>query len=52
MAEARLKLEVRVSWWVYLYLRGVAFVCSVTGYDPDMDKVIRWIERGIRVKGR
>ena len=45
-------INVHVAWWLRAYLHCVVFTSEVTGLEPDMDKVGRWIERGVRVRVR
>jgi len=45
-------IAVHVAWWVRWYVAGVALVSKLTGAEPDMGKVMRWIERGVRVRAR
>lgn len=45
-----LKAEVRVAWWLKLYLGGVVLMCGLTGLDFDDDKVGRYMKRGIKVR--
>lgn len=51
MASELVRLELRVSlrWWLRLYLYGVATMVQLTGLDPDMEKVGRKIEAGVRI---
>lgn len=50
MANTELEIEVSVAWWVPIYINVLAFFCAVTGSEPDMAKVERVIQRGIRLK--
>ena len=45
-------VSVHVAWWVRWYLSSVALMSQLTGMEPDMEKVGRWIERGVRVRAR
>lgn len=49
MAQASIKLVVKVSWWVLPYVQSVALFARMTGLQPDFDKVVRTALRGIRV---
>lgn len=42
----------RHRWWLKYYLAGVLLMSNVTGLDPHLGRVMRWIERGIRVEVR
>ena len=45
-------ITVRVSWWVRWYVASVALMSNLTGADPDVEKVGRWVKRGVRVRAR
>lgn len=45
-------VSVRVAWWVRWYVASVALTSRLTGMEPDMSKVMRWVERGVRVTAR
>ena len=49
MAAETMVVRVRVAWWLRLYLLNVAAVARLTGMEPDMGKVGRMIDRGVRV---
>ena len=44
------KLSVHIAWWVIPYLYGVRIMSALTGLEPDMDKVMYWVERGLSVR--
>lgn len=51
MASNVLTLVIDVRWWVIPYLNTIALFCGLTGYEPDMQKITRFIARhGIRVR--
>lgn len=41
-------VEVRRAWWLDMYLWGVITVALLMGGEPDMEKVMRVIVRGLR----
>ena len=43
-------IQIRLRWWLLLYLDGVLLMSAITGLDPDMEKVERMVERGIKVR--
>lgn len=47
-------VEVRLSWWLRLYLQTLGFLCCVLKTEPDWERLEVWIRRGIhvRVNGR
>jgi len=52
MARITATIVCRQSWWLKYYLAGVLFVSHLTGRDPHLGRVMRWIERGIEVEVR
>lgn len=47
-----LTIEVRVRWWLRLYLSSLALVAAITGLTPDPAKVQAWVQRGITLRVR
>lgn len=43
---------VRVAWWVRWYLLGVKAMVMLTCCEPDLDRVGRWVARGVTVSVR
>lgn len=43
-------IEVSIAWWVSPYINVLAFICALTGSEPDMHKVERVIQRGIKLR--
>lgn len=41
-------MQVKVRWWLRLYLYGVALTSYLTGMEPDYAKVQKWINRGVK----
>ncbi|WP_198528914.1 hypothetical protein [Pseudomonas fulva] len=52
MAKVYATIVCRHRWWLKYYLAGVLLACHLTGRDPHLDRVTRWIERGIVVEVR
>ncbi|MES3709091.1 hypothetical protein QC590_12715 [Pseudomonas putida] len=50
MTRITARIVCRQTWWLKYYLAGVLIVSHVTGREPDMGRVFRWIERGIEVE--
>lgn len=50
MAKVYAKIVCRQTWWLNYYLSGVLFMSRITGREPDMVRVFRWVERGIEVE--
>lgn len=49
MAVGRIVVEVRVSWWLRMYLRGLEFFCRLHGTEPNWEKVKAKIKAGVRI---
>lgn len=52
MARVTARIVCRYRWWLKFYLTGVLLMCHLTGRDPHLGRVMRWIERGIVVEVR
>jgi len=52
MAKVYATIVCRHRWWLKYYLAGVLLACHLTGRDPHVGRVTRWIERGIVVEVR
>ena len=52
MAKVYASIVCRHRWWLKYYLAGVLLACHLTGRDPHLGRVTRWIERGIVVEVR
>ncbi|WP_225785630.1 hypothetical protein [Pseudomonas sp. Marseille-P9655] len=52
MDKVYVTIVYRHSWWLKYYMAGVLVVSRITGREPDMGRVSRWIERGITVELR
>lgn len=50
MARMTATITCRHRWRLKYYLAGVLVMSHVAGRDPDLARVIRWIERGIVVE--
>jgi hypothetical protein len=50
MATREMEIEVSLAWWMPIYINVLAFICVVTGNEPDPEKVERMMERPIRLK--
>jgi len=50
LAKVHATIVCRQTWWLKYYLAGVLVVSHITGREPDMGRVFRWIERGIKVE--
>ncbi|MDQ1835541.1 hypothetical protein [Massilia scottii] len=45
-------LTVHCAWWVMPYLNTLAFMCALTGLEPDLRKARRMIEKGVMLKAK
>ena len=52
MARMTATIVCRQRWWLKYYLVGVLLMSHVTGRDPNLGRVRRWIERGIIIEVR
>lgn len=50
MARITATIVCRQTWWLKYYLAGVLVVFHITVREPDMGRVFRWMERGIKVE--
>lgn len=52
MARMTATIVCRHRWWLKYYLAGVLAMTHITGREPELGRVFRWIGRGIRVEVR
>ena len=45
-----LTVQVRLAWWVRLYLGSVVVFARLTGMEPDLAKVVAMVKRGAHVR--
>jgi hypothetical protein len=45
MATSTIVLELKMRWWVPVYLRTITLLCLATQQEPDYDKVAGFIVR-------
>lgn len=50
MTMASINVTIRVAWWVRWYISGMALCASITGAQPDMEKITANVMKGIRIK--
>lgn len=44
-------LRVRISWWfLYIYLPGLKIYCTLTGREPDIDKIEYYLNKAISLR--
>lgn len=41
--------EIRLAWWLPLYVEALCFFASLVGSEPDEEKLARVVESAIRV---
>ena len=44
------RIHWHMTWWLRLYLQSLVMVATLTGSEPDWDKVKWWVERGVQIK--
>ena len=47
---AKLQCKVKFAWWWRLYVAGVVLMASITGMQPNYEKVTAWANRAISIK--
>lgn len=47
---ARMKITIRIAWWVRWYISGVALFALISGMEPDMEKVKAKVLKGVRME--
>lgn len=52
MARLYATITCRHRWWLKYYLAGVLVMSHITGWYPDIPRVMRWIEPGIEIEVR
>lgn len=50
MKVGELMVSVKLAWWLRAYLYGVQLTSNLTGLEPDPDKVVGWVGRGVKLK--
>ena len=50
MRVAKLQCKVKFAWWWRLYVAGVVLMASITGMQPNYEKVTAWANRAISIK--
>lgn len=49
MATGSLVLTIKLAWWVPIYVHSLVLFCRSFNTEPDFDKVMRVLVRGIVV---
>jgi hypothetical protein len=50
MAQMTVTISVHFAWWLKPYLAGVRMMCLLTGMQPDIDKVVAVMHKGMKAK--
>lgn len=50
MSKISISLVTKVAWWVMPYVNAVEAFSTLTGLEPDYDKVLGMAMRGISIK--
>ena len=50
MAKAELHYRIHVAWWVPFYVRSVAVFCVLFQTQPNTERIVATIKRGVRVE--
>lgn len=48
MARCDLQIVIEPSWWLCLYIYGVALMCHLTGAEPNWSRFCWWAAHGYR----
>lgn len=49
MATNSITVTIRMAWWLRWYLADVIVTSTITGLQPDPDRVGAWVVRAIRL---
>ncbi len=49
-ADIQIKCRVVLAWWVKPYIHTVAFLCAITGQEPNLERTNYWVTRGVTIK--
>jgi hypothetical protein len=52
MAHASHTVHVRLAWWVHPYIATLCMVSTLTGWQPNPDRLGRVLARGLHVSTR
>lgn len=47
---AHLNVKIEFKWWFRVYLNTLASLCSMTGTEPNMERVEYWLKRGFTMR--
>ncbi|WKN20827.1 hypothetical protein [Azotobacter vinelandii] len=50
MDKVTVTMQVKIAWWWPAYVAGVHLMSWLTGLDPDMAKVERWVRQAVSVR--
>jgi len=50
MASVQLVAVIKIRWWVYAYIAGLALVCRIARTEPDWGKVEKVVCKGVITK--
>jgi hypothetical protein len=49
MSTTSITVSIKLAWWVNPYLTGVRIMSELTGLEPDYDRVVATVLRGIKI---
>lgn len=47
-----IQIEVVISWWLQPYLMALMFFCTITGLEPDEERLERIVMSALRVRSK
>jgi hypothetical protein len=48
--QIKVLVNVKFSWWIFVYLNTLTFFCATFNVFPNLDKVEYWIRKSIKIK--
>lgn len=48
--QQQVEIRISIAWWLRWYLAGVALTCRMTGCRPNIERVMYWVRRSIRMR--
>ena len=50
MVKLTIEYRIHVAWWVPIYVRSVAVFCVLFQTQPNTERIVATIKRGVRVE--
>lgn len=52
MATYTLTVNIKLAWWLKVYLNTLHALCYLMDCEPNMDRAGYWISKGVSVKAK